>query len=287
MKSLTMAIALLFSTLALAAQAPSGQLSFALRTAGPSVVLTGLPHADVIYRSLTIAIQAPILDGAVVLDAMRKLESEMAPLKEVIGTAVENAIDPKHIYNHFFDIVEASDMKWTIPIVQYAAGDDSDDEPIYVTANHELRGSNSHSQKTLAWTTSMRQALSHLPKIEGLFFRGSRLAPERVAKYYQVGKPASDLAFISSSLEPSTAFRFATPGVNGDDADDKKKIAIIIVILGKTGRPVSTFAHMHEHEEEILYANGTPMTVKAMSKVFDDTTLGRAQVVYLVESEPK
>ena len=197
---------------------------------------------------------------------------------------MEKVVDPNNKYEHFFEFEAAEENKWARPLIQIAAGDESDDEPVYVRVNRDLRDGKPDSEETTVWVTKMREAMWHLPLVQGTTFRGTRLTPDRIEKYYPLNKLAVDAAFVSTSLEPSTAFNFAKPGVSGfPEEENPQEIAAVFVVKGKTGRSVSQFAWMHSHEQEILFANGTPMTVVSKSQVFEDDDLGKSMVIVLSE----
>lgn len=266
----------------LAAATPSGQLMFTLRTAGPPIQLYAQIDAQK-YLSFQQSLLSSMNDGPAALDLIRQFDNmDHSNLALTVQNTVKNAVDPENKWSEFYDFLEAPENAWALAIIEYTLGNESDDEQIYVTVNRELRDGRPDSAEVSAWTKRMREAMWRLPRFEGFSFRGTRLKPEQIEKYYQVGKVAQDLAFISTSLSPSTAFKFAAPDVNG--VAEPEKISLVFVVIGKSGRPVSNFAHMHSHEQEILFANGTPMTVKAKSAVFQDSTLSRTQIIILEEN---
>jgi len=276
----------LFPLLALAEATPTGQMTFMLKTAGQPLNVSQMQAAS-LYQNFNTQLQQSIQDGAKALELIRAFEAAVtkSDVEAVITKNVIQAVDPKKLYDpnkEFFDFLELKGNEWMSPIFQYTYGNDSDDEQIYVTVNRELRDPKPDPKNVTDWTTKMRQALWHLPRFEGTSFRGTRLTADRIDKYYPKGKPASELAFVSSSIEPSTALKFADPAVNGDPGDDGK-IAIVQVILGKTGRPVSFFAFQHSHEQEILFPNGTPLVTVARTPIFQDKTLNKTMVIVLQE----
>jgi hypothetical protein len=266
-----------FSTTLVAAATPSGQLTFSLKTAGVPLIAPAS-----FYDSLVNSSQGPIFDGAAALSEAGKLGDN--PASGTIDEAVSRIINPEGKFESFYNMIAAKENAWSLPIVQYALGDESDDEQIYVTINRDLRDPKPDSASTEKWVTGMRQAMWRLPRFEGISFRGTRLSPARVKKYYQLSQSIVDPGFLSTSLNLSTALKFADPEVNGDDeATKKEKLAVIFIVHGKTGRPVSKFAHMHDHETEILFANGSPFTVTGISPEFVDKQLGKSIVIVLVE----
>lgn len=285
MKSKLLAVLVFSASTAFAAAQPglmSGELTFALKTAGPPIVLSRLDKTS-IYDKLEKDLGQTKLDGAAVLGDLRELEPKLGPIEEGIGARVNAII--KFSPQADGDTFQALDKNpWAGPLFNYSAGDDSDDEQVYVWVNRDLRGPAPHQKKTIAFIAKMRQALSHLPLINGITFRGTRMTSERVNKFYPVGQLARDPALISTSLEPSTAFNFARPlPPLQADKDDAGKIAVVFVVQGKTGRSISAFAYMESHEQEILFANGTPFTVKSKTDVFTDPDLGKTVVIVLAE----
>lgn len=261
---------------------PSGQLTFSLKTAGPPIQMSALSEAPK-YLEFQQSLLSQLSNGPSALALIRQLDAmDNSNLVITVQESVERAVDPNDKWTDFYEFMEAPENEWASAIIEYTLGNESDDEQIYVTVNRELRDGRPDSVEVSQWTKRMREAMWRIPRFEGISFRGTRLKPEQIEKYYQVGKIAQDLAFISTSLSPSTAFKFADPSVNG--VVDNEKISIVFVILGKTGRPVSNFAHMHSHEQEILFANGTPMIVKAKTPVFQDSLLNRTQIILLEEN---
>lgn len=173
---------------------------------------------------------------------------------------------------------------WGQILYQYAAGEEHIGEPMYEAVNRDLRDNHPDTDETIEWTRRMREALVRLPKFDGLSFRGTRLSPEKANSYYHVGTAAKDAAFISTSLSATVGFRFAKYSsafldLEGTDG----KVGLIMVIQGKTGRPISYFANGYAQEQEILFANGTAMVVEAKSPVFWDAEFQKTQIVILKE----
>lgn len=259
----------------------SGQMMFMLKTAGEPLSVSQMQAAPV-YSEFQTELESSMTDGAKALSLIRNFDQQIAQtdVGSVIIEAVYKAVDPQNRrenVGHIFEFYSLEGNEWMLPLVQYSAGDESDEEPIYVTVNRELRDGQPDSEKVTAWTNSMREGMWHLPRVETVSFRGTRLAEDRIERYYPLNQKASDAAFVSTSLQPSTAFKFADPSVSGDGADGK--VAVVFVIIGKSGRPVSFFAHMHEHEQEILFANGTPLVTLAKTEVFQDAQLGQTVII--------
>lgn len=261
---------------------PSGQLTFSLRTAGEPIRVSALAEASR-YAVFKNNLLNSMNDGAAALALIRQLDTQdNSALLNSISSRVEQAVDPQNKWEEFYDFIGATENEWAIPLMQYTLGNESDDEQIYVTVNRELRDGRPDSEMVSSWTKRMREAMWRLPLFEGISFRGTRLRPDQIARYYVVGQTAQDLAFISTSVNPSTAFKFADPDVNG--VPEPEKVSLVFVVIGKTGRPVSNFAHGHAHEQEILFANGTPMTVVAKTPVFQDTALQQTQIILMEEN---
>lgn len=187
--------------------------------------------------------------------------------------------------------------KWAIPIYDYAEGIQEGHlegnlgkvlQP-YVKINDELRDSKPDSQETIDWVKQMRNSLSYLPMFEGISFRGARLTKEDAERFYSVGRIAVDKAFISSSMRPEIALRFALPMYNLD-LKQYQKLNILFIIKGYSGRPISPLAVDHNDEAEIIFANGTQFRVVAKSPLFtypDGPDIpeirGKSQIIYLEE----
>lgn len=273
-----------FPALLLAASTPSGQLTFSLQSAGPPIQVAAQPEAvrhTVFLQNLTESMNS----GPAALELIRRFDTEdnTSLINTVIQT-VERAVDPESRWEEFYDFVQAPENAWALPIVEYTLGNESDEEQIYVTVNRELRDTAPDSEMVSSWTRRMREAMWRLPRYEGISFRGTRLRPDQIERYYPVAQQAVDLAFISTSLSPGTAFKFAHLNPAGDSQDENEKIALVFVVIGKTGRPVSNFAHGHSHEQEILFANGTPMTVLAKTPIFQDSILKNTQIILVGEN---
>lgn len=193
--------------------------------------------------------------------------------------------------------VRASLIDWALPIYDYAEGIPEGRwlgnlgqviQP-YVRINNDLRNPEPDSEQTISDVSQIRIALSHLPRYEGISFRGVRLEVERAEGYYQVGKLAEDPAFISTSMRADIAQRFTFPEPNLAPVA-YQKINIMFVVKGHSGRPISAIADDHDDEKEILFANGTKFKVVAKSPPFNlreyngqQILGGRSQVIYMVE----
>lgn len=278
---------LFVTTLVHASIAMRGQLNFQLQTVGESVSVAKTPLASRYMKLEGLLAQTissgTIADGEKALKLIRAFQEVGAEMGNQTAERIRKVINPKGEQNHILELL----TDWMWPIYNYVEGDNGEEEPQYVQVNTDLRNGDPDSAETIKWVTSMRQALSHLPKYEGISFRGARLTKERIEKYYTAGQRAQDLAFISTSLTPSTAFNFAKLHDNViGDKEEESKINIVFVIKGHTGRPVSQFGNMHAHENEILFANGTPFKVVARSNIFNDKELnGLTQIIILIEEK--
>ncbi|WP_041575017.1 hypothetical protein [Pseudobdellovibrio exovorus] len=259
---------------------------------GPVDIQTeALSHHEVSAEDLQFLSQLRrvLHDGESALRLMRDYVA--TPRQEIEKATYEmlmTAIDPERRYADPQDFISVEENQWGAILYQYSAGEDCGGEPMYEVVNRELRDSLPDSEETVLWTQKMRFALSKLPRYEGLSFRGTRLSEERIANYYRIGELAKDAAFISTSLSLDVGFRFAkhsavyTEPESTDESTDGK-VGLIMVILGKTGRPISYFANTYSHEQEILFANGTQMVVEAKSNIFWDPQFQRTQIIILKE----
>lgn len=244
---------------------------------GPIVAAKSSDSA--LYQKLLLDIQASIQKGPEALRILQAFNDAGKSINEIINEAVENAIDPHHQYGSIIEFLPENG--WAVPLYEYAEGGENDETPLYETVNRELGDINPDSAKTTAWVKAARKAMEHLPRFEGITFRGTRLSPENIERFYPLGGLAKDSRFISTSVSPGIAFRFAQGGKDGNL--NINNLAVIFVIKGKTGRPVSNFANMHQGEAEILFANGTRMQVEAKGPIFKDPQLGRTQIIILNE----
>jgi hypothetical protein len=263
-----------------ATSAASGKLTFTLKTAATPISVSNLAEAGA-YQSLAQQVSQVPMNGVISLQAIRDFDSKLTGVSLAIASAVQAITDPSNRYDYIYDLLDAN--PWANILYVYTEGDESDDEPMYSVVNRELRDGKPDTEAAAVWVKRMREAMWHLPRFEGISFRGTRLTEDRIAKYYPVGELAQDAAFISTSIRPATALKFADLNLEGQNNSDDQKIAVLLVVLGKTGRPVSSFAKIVTHEEEILFANGTPMRVQSKSPVFEDTELGKTQIIVLAE----
>lgn len=153
----------------------------------------------------------------------------------------------------------------------------------YEKVNAELRDGKPDSKETVAWIAQMRSALAQIPRYEGISFRGARLPKEIADKKYQLGKLADEPAFVSTSIKPEVALRFALPMENLI-AKEYLKTNILFVVKGRTGRPLDALADGYAGEQEVLFANGTKFRVTAKSPLFKLTEVkGNNQIIVLHE----
>lgn len=271
-----------FSTIASAQVAMRGQLNFQLQIVGEPIRVSTSTVASQ-YQQFEQQISAQISDGASSLALVRNFEETAQQMVDQTVTRIRSII-------YTADDQDAWTMldnnPWANPIFQYVEGNEEEDVQPYERVNNDLRTGNQDSAETITWTTSMRQALSRVPKFEGISFRGTRLSPDRIDRYFPVGGVADDLAFISSSILPSVSFKFAKLWhPEQATAEEKALINLVIVIKGKTGRPVSPFGRMHTHEQEILFANGTKFNVLAKSSIVNDNELGGPTQIILLQEQ--
>jgi ADP-ribosyltransferase exoenzyme len=89
---------------------------------------------------------------------------------------------------------------------------------------------------------ALNRALSKLPPHSGLVYRGADLPPDVLAQY-QRGEVVTELAFVSTSVDPAVANSSAFAG------------NVEFRIVSKTGRDISAFSQFPT-EQEILFRNG-------------------------------
>ena len=259
----------------------SGQMLFALQTAGAPIEISKLPAAKE-YAKLDSVLASASIDWAAVMTTIREIDAANDSVNEELSKRVLDIVDPERKIEAWYDMYN---ITWASPLLEYAAGDESDEKPVYETVNGELRDKKPDSKKTREWVKSMRQAMQRLPRVEGVSFRGTRLQPARIDEYYKAKAPTTEASFLSTSVEPGVGFRFAHPRI--DEAagrNPKDRLAVVFIVYGKSGRPVSTFAGMHNHEQEVLFPNGTPFTVTHMSPVIQDAELGPTRVIVMTEN---
>ncbi len=270
---------LLLSTVVHAAVAMRGQLSFQLQTAGAPIAVEQLT-AGKAYQDFEAELLRSISDGKKSIELIRSFDQVTSSTWDQISTRILSMLVRKD-GDEFWDMLDKN--PWVGPLFRYVEGGE-DDVPPYVIVNTDLRSGTDDTEDTIKWVTEMRQSMSRLPKYQGISFRGTRLDKARLEKYFPLNGRASDLAFISTSISVETAQKFARLS-DSIDAVDSSKINVLMVVKGHTGRAVSNFARMHSHEQEILFANGTPFKVIAKSPVFKDENLGGASQIIILEEE--
>lgn len=265
----------------------SGRLTLQQASAGPVVSTASSEHADA-YQKFEKQLLANIGTGSRLHTLIDDFDYETA---RFFADSIDRKIYALVGFESEGQTREQALPAWALPIYRYAEGIPEGrllgnvgqvDQP-YAVVNDELRNPAPDSPETIAWVSEMRSAMSFLPRYEGISFRGARLTKERADQYYQVGKLAQDAAFVSTSLKAEIALRFAYPLANLTD-EAKAKIALLFVVIGKTGRPISPIADDHSDEAEILFANGTQFDVVAKSSLFTIRDIeGRNQVIVLRE----
>ena len=89
---------------------------------------------------------------------------------------------------------------------------------------------------------ALNQALEKLPPHGGAVLRGTNLPPEVLAQY-QRGAVVTEIAFLSTSMEPEVAQSSAFSG------------NVEFRIVSRTGRDISSFS-MFPSEQEVLFQTG-------------------------------
>jgi hypothetical protein len=286
---------LLFLTLNFALAAPSyaqfavsGPLTSQLPSAGEPI-LPGSYGQGKGYEQFEKLLQTSISNGARLLEAAQKFDEDVA---DQVADGVEMRIfSLSGLHDDYVGHVKEQLPAWAMPLYDYAEGVPESRmlgnlgqvEQPYFKINRELRDPAPDSKETVEWVAKIREALTHLPRFEGVSFRGARLPKNLADQFYPIGKLAQDKAFVSTSLRLNVALRFAFPMDNLVE-EEYQKINLIFVIKGKNGRPVSQFADDHDDEAEILFANGTQFRVVAKSGLFKVPEVGaRNQIVFLKE----
>jgi len=98
-----------------------------------------------------------------------------------------------------------------------------------------------------AHVEALNQALEKMPPHSGLVYRGADLPPEVLAQY-QRGAVVSEIAFVSTSMDPAVAHSSAFAG------------NVEFRIVSKTGRDISSFS-LFPSEQEVLFPTGLQFLV--------------------------
>lgn len=108
------------------------------------------------------------------------------------------------------------------------------------------------------------QALSRLPKYEGVVYRGETMSIKKLQERFldHIGDVVSDKGFISSSLYMDTPMKFISRA--GIPKSHKR---VIFEIQSKNGRNISKISEFNgiftlENQHEILFVKGTKFLVK-------------------------
>ena len=108
------------------------------------------------------------------------------------------------------------------------------------------------------------QALSKLPKYEGVVYRGETMSIKKLQERFldHIGDVVSDKGFISSSLYMDTPMKFIS-----HDGIPKNHKRVIFEIQSKNGRNISKISEFNgiftlENQHEILFDKGTKFLVK-------------------------
>lgn len=289
MKMLFFSFALMVCAVAPATE--SGPITSELKSAGPTIAIQETEWAKA-YEKIENLTLKKISRGDEIFTALNDFDFDVARHaaefvdRNLLHLTRTGGLDESHVGR-----VKEFIPTWALPIYDYTEGVPESRslgnigkvvQP-YEKVNDELRDGMPDSPETKNWVSKMREALKHLPRFDGLSFRGTRLTQEQIKKFYPAGGRALDSAFVSTSMKPEIASRFALAQYNLTD-EEYQKIGIIFVIKGRTGRPVSTLADDHDDEAEILFANGTPFKVVAKSPLFKiSEILGRYQIISLSE----
>jgi hypothetical protein len=94
---------------------------------------------------------------------------------------------------------------------------------------------------------ALNHALEKLPQHSGMVYRGADLPPE-VLSQYQRGAVVTEVAFLSSSLDPAVAHSSAFAG------------NVEFRIVSQTGRDISSFSTFPT-EQEVLFPSGLQFSV--------------------------
>lgn len=107
------------------------------------------------------------------------------------------------------------------------------------------------------------QALSKLPKYEGVVYRGEAMSMNKLQERFlnHIGEVVSDKGFVSSSRYTDTPMKFVSHG--GIPKSDKRAI---FEIHSKNGRDISRISEFNgifnpENQHEILFDKGTKFLV--------------------------
>lgn len=166
---------------------------------------------------------------------------------------------------------------WVIAVNRYIAESHSDGESVYLKVNKGLRQGTPLTADEQKFMETLKASLAKLPAVQGFTFRGSVIDEESVKATYIAGKTIKENGFISSSINPATAYNFAFPKEQGffrSKLEDLPagKVRVIFIIEGRTGRPVSYFSD-YWAEAETLFTTGTEFNVKAISPRFEDHSI--------------
>lgn len=213
-------------------------------------------------ESFTTSTDFKIIEGDLLSDQGRQEASDQHSM--LMSAYIESAAA-----EDIFDFMEKRSS--TVgPIVRYIDPQDDLAEPIWRTVNRKLTRGMVLTKVEDKFKNDLNRALSNLPPVAGISFRGAAL-DEQHLDTYQPGKVVEEKGFISTSLDLSIAQGFASP--------QPKKWSVIFIVKGKTGRLVSFFVPTNIHEAEILFRTSTRFAVNRVVKNADK----RSATVWMLE----
>lgn len=121
-------------------------------------------------------------------------------------------------------------------------------------------------------STLISQALSKLPKYEGVVYRGETMSMKKLQERFldHIGDVVSDKGFVSSSLYEDTPRKFVSH--NGVPKNHKR---VIFEIQSKNGRDISKISEFNgiftlENQYEVLFNKRTKFYVSPKYKIDDE-----------------
>jgi hypothetical protein len=160
-----------------------------------------------------------------------------------------------------------------VTINRYVEESHGQEDSNFLKANRQLRAGGALDADLQKYVTSLDKALTKLPRLVGYTFRGATLAEKTLLEEYTEGKPVTEKAFTSSSLNPATAYAYAFPKESsffrGIKPLAEGEVRVLFIIQGKSAHPVSYFSEFWA-EAEALFNKGAEFNVKAVSPRQDD-----------------
>lgn len=161
------------------------------------------------------------------------------------------------IYPHIPEVQQAAVNAYTQAISSINKGATSRE------INRRLRNGTEDEYVNVA-SRLISQALSKLPKYEGVVYRGETMSIKKLQERFldHIGDVVSDKGFISSSLYMDTPMKFISHA--GIPKNHKR---VIFEIQSKNGRNISKISEFNgiftlENQHEILFDKGTKFLVK-------------------------